>query len=332
MLSQKIKQKALELGYLGCGIIPAEAIEGYNEKLDERTQKYPASKELYGHFYKMGKPREGSKSLIVVTRRFNQYKIPAAMSRRVGKTYLVDGRVPYSHEDRAMREFTAYLGTLGLAVIKGNAADRWAAARAGLGKFGRNNFIYSKEHGSNIWINAWYVDKELEYDAVQEVDQLSACSEKCNKCVQACPTKALKDGFSMDMGKCITFLQFEDENPEELLEHMGEWLYGCDACQDVCPQNKNKYNEAEEFPLLPEFMEYLEPEVILNMDEDTYKKVLSPRFWYAGEEGLWQWKRNALRCMVNSGDAKYHEIIKQCCDHEDERLRKIAQWGCRQLG
>jgi len=153
--------------------------------------------------------------------------------------------------------------------------------------------------------------------------------------MQACPTKALSGCFSMDRGKCVTQLQCfakEDAPDESTRAQMGTWLYGCDACQDACPLNKNRFSETGEFPLLSEFEEYLSPEHILEMDEDAYQNVVNPRFWYIGKEGMWRWKCNALGSMINSGDSKYYSLIKKGCSHEDTRVRKVAQFGCDRLG
>jgi len=312
MLSQKIKNKALELGFLSAGIIPSGTFDEYTRHLDDLIKSFPESEGLYQALYDMARQKESAKSIIVCTKRYNKYKVPDKLDGLIGKYYLFDCRVPYSQEYREIKEFESFLNLLGINILQGRVPDRLAAAKAGLGKFGRNNFLYDPKHGSYIYINAWVVDKELEYDPIEN-DLLSPeCKESCRKCVQSCPTKALSNSFFMDRGKCITHLTcFVKNTPDEKIQsQMGRWLYGCDVCQDVCPLNKGKFTETEEYPLLADFEVYLKPEQIKEMDEETYKKIINPRFWYAGEENLWLWKSNAHRSIKNSGEKKPAEERK----------------------
>jgi len=333
MKAKKIKSKALELGYTACGIIPSSVFEEYSQYLKERAETFPESKELYEPLHALARPPVDGKSIIVCTQSYNRYKTPDSLNGLIGKLYLFDGRLPYTYEYRAKMAFETYLGMLGMNILKGALPARWAAAKAGLGKFGHNNFIYSEEHGSYIWIDAWIVDEELDYDNAPENLSLSACNENCHKCVKACPTNALSKEFSMDRGKCVTHVtcNSKDVPNENIRTGLGLWLYGCDACQDACPMNKSKLKEAEEFPLLKEFEEFLKPENILKMNEETYLKVLNPRFWYIGKDAFWLWKCNALRNLINSGSGEYHQIIKQCRNDTDKRIRETAEWGCKKL-
>ncbi|MDR1804318.1 MAG: hypothetical protein LBQ94_12015 [Treponema sp.] len=329
-----IKQKALQLGYMACGVIPVSAVKEYTHFLDERVKSFPQSKELYEPLRKQANHLlEAAKSIIVCTRRYNKYKVPESLIGLVAKVYMFDGRLPYTDENRAQTEFETYLKISGIRIHQGGVPERLAAAKAGLGKFGRNNFIYNSEHDSFIWIDAWGTVEELEYDAVEDDIHLPTCNDNCGKCIQACPTKALSGSFSMDRGKCVTQLQCFGNTPDEnTRSQMGTWLYGCDACQEACPQNENKFSETEDFPLLAEIEEYLSPERLLEMDEITYQNVVNPRFWYIGKEGLWRWKCNVLGGMINSGDSKYHSLIKKSCNDEDARVKKVAQFGCERLG
>ena len=334
MLSEKIKAKAALLGYTACGIIPAVAFDEFLNELEERSILYPESKQYYDDLKRLASLPENSKSIIVCTQRYNRYKVPKDVAPYYGKMYLFDNRVAYTEEHRVNTEFQTYLNLLGINIIRISLPHRWAGARAGLGKFGRNNFLYDDKHGSYIIINTFLVDKELDYDAMPENTRMSACNDNCHKCIEACPTSALCGKFKMDMGKCICHVQFDEEKAlsDELKGKLGVWIYGCDACQDVCPANKDKFVELEEYPLLSEFEELMKPERILEMDEDTYKKVLNPRFWYSGEDNLWLWKCNALRSMINSGDRKYYDMIKNSCENKDDRIKDIAKWGCEKLG
>ena len=336
MLAKDIKLKAAQLDYDSCGIIPAVPFDEYKRYLDERVQTFPESKEVYERMYSFVNIPEEAKSIIVCIRRYNKYKVPAGLDKWVGKNYLFDGRMPYSHEFRDKTEFEMYLKTVGINVIECPISVRWAAAKAGLGKFGSNNFIYDPKHGSYLYVYTWVVDKVLDYDETPDDYLLPQCGDHCRKCIEACPTKAMKGSLSMNMPRCAAFLSSNSRlgtiGDETTREQMGQLLYGCDACQDACPLNRDKFNEEETFPLLDRYEQLLRPENILEMDDKTYLDVLNPRFGYAGPEGMWLWKCNALRIMINSGDAAYHSTIKQYRGHEDERLREIAEWGCEKLG
>jgi epoxyqueuosine reductase len=333
MLSQKIKTKAVELGYTACGIIPADPFDEYVQELEKRSEIFPESKKYYDNYRNFYDLPESGKSIIVCTQRYNRYKVPKDVEAYYGKMYLFDNRIDYTEEHRVNTEFEAYIKMLGLDILEATVPARWAGARAGLGKFGHNNFLYDDKHGSFIIIEAWVVDKELEYDDTPDNIYLSACNDNCRKCIKACSTKALSDKLLMDTGKCICRIQFDgkDAISKELREQMGVWIYGCDDCQDVCPVNKDKFKESAEYPLLSEYEELMGPESILDMDENTYKNILNPRFWYAGEDSLWLWKCNALRSMINSGDSKFHSVIKKNCENADDRVKEIAIWGCEKL-
>lgn len=302
--STKIKEKALQLGYSACGIIPAIVFEEYQQSLAQRIKSFPWSKDFYEKQFNRITPPKDAKSIIVCVRGYNHYKIPDSLKPHIGKYYLFHGEIPYSSEFRAKAEFDTFLQVSGVRIVKCQTPPvRWAAVKAGLGKFGRNNFFYTHEHGSYVHIDAWVVDTAFDYDNPSNPTLMPECRENCRKCIDACPTNAMDGDFSMDRDKCITYLIYgKKPQTQETREQMGLWLYGCDACQDVCPMNKGKLTEKETFPLLSHFEEHMQLDKIAAMDKDTYENVIFPRFWFVGKDALSIWQNNALRAMNNSKD------------------------------
>ena len=112
--------------------------------------------------------------------------------------------------------------------------DREAAARSGLGFYGKNTMVITRRHGSWVVLGTLVTDVELEPTAALDLD----CGE-CRLCIDACPTGALDEAGTLDATKCLSYwTQAPQEIPGEYREHMGRQVYGCDICQDVCPWNR----------------------------------------------------------------------------------------------
>ena len=333
ILSANIKNKALELGYDSCGITTVDLMEEYASHLDERIRSFPESRVLYESLYPLAFPQknvEWAKSIIVCVRGYGKYRIPERLDRYIGKAHLVDGRLKHSKEYSQKLEFETYLNALGLKTAYSIVPARLAAVSAGIGRFGKNNFFYTEKYGSWVAIDTWVIDSEIEYD--EPIRSLN-CPEGCNKCIDSCPTGALNKPLSMNRGKCIAQLTNRpDLQTEELNTKLGTWIYGCDVCQNVCPKNKNKWEEKEDFADLSDVTQYLSLESIWKMDEKTFLEIVQPRFWYIEQNGLWIWKCNALRAMANSGDKKYNKYIKEAVKDPNSNIRNMALWACQKLG
>ena len=113
--------------------------------------------------------------------------------------------------------------------------ERELGRRAGLGWFGKNTNLVSPTHGSFFFIGSLFLALDLDADAPFEADRCGTCT----RCLDACPTNAFTQPRVLDATKCISYLTIEtrSEIRDELRELVGDHLYGCDICQDVCPWN-----------------------------------------------------------------------------------------------
>lgn len=329
-LTEKLKMKAEELGYLDCGITDVSPFEKFSERLEERMRAFPETDVLYQGLVSRIDPLNWyseARSLLVCIWQYGQYEIPDKVDRYIGKNYLFDGRKKYSHNYQARKQLEEYMDELGFEYRKGGVPDRWAAVRAGVGNFGRNNFIYT-EAGSWVNVETWLLDEELDF--VHEENELP-CPDDCRQCIDVCPTGALTGPFSMNGRCCIPYLTYDEPGltPADYREDMGVWLYGCDQCQSVCPLNEGQWQQKREYPYLNEIASRINPSSIFNMDEEFFENEIKPRYFYIDD--IIRWKMNAVRAMANTGNNKYIPLLKAARESDDERLRQMAAWGLKKF-
>jgi epoxyqueuosine reductase len=112
--------------------------------------------------------------------------------------------------------------------------EKELAARAGIGWLGKNTCIINQEIGSWLFLGEVITTLDLPHDN-PAIDRCGTCT----RCIDACPTGAITEPYKLDARKCISYLNIEHRGEIEptLQSQIGEWLYGCDICQDVCPWN-----------------------------------------------------------------------------------------------
>ena len=125
--------------------------------------------------------------------------------------------------------------------------ERELAAATGLGFIGKNTMLIAPGVGSYVFLGELFLDIDLPKTSAKAMD----CGE-CTACLDACPTKAFDAPYVLDANKCISYLTIENKSdiPESLAKRIGDKIFGCDICQDVCPYNKVAPHKQ---PILPAF-------------------------------------------------------------------------------
>ena len=299
-LKQAIKELVLRAGYVACGIIRAEPFVEYQRALGERIARFPEAAPLYEELRPRVDPQSKApwvRSIVVCVRRYGKYILPQEAVGHIGRNYLGDRRFEGCADHAISDVVRDGLKALGLRIRKGGVPDRWAGARAGVTRFGRNCFAYAGRYGSWVNIESWRVDAELPPD---EPTLTPACPPDCRACIKACPTGALSEPFVMRMDRCIAYLTYYAPHPivPARWEKMGPWIYGCDVCQEVCPLNRGAWEPLEEAGWQMAVAEHLSPAALATMSAEVYREIIHPRFPYIPLEDLERWHVNARRALA----------------------------------
>ncbi|MDR3309898.1 MAG: epoxyqueuosine reductase [Oscillospiraceae bacterium] len=333
-LTEQITGRARELGIALCGIVRADVMDGYAERVRERIANIPDGESAFGWAERgnMRRTMPWAKSVVAVALDISRYRVPPALDGLVGKHFLFDFRsCPESREATQVAALGEYLASLGLRTESNNVLGlRWAAVSAGLGVFRRNNFFYGA-NGSRYWLWAWATDAETE--SVRETSA-KPCPDGCDLCRRACPTGSLSAPYTMSMLTCVEHLtasgvRLAPDDPQNA--QTGAWLYGCDACQDACPFNAKPFG-TDEYPGLSELEEFLKPQWILSATYDELREKFSRKFHYIGADNLWKWKVTALNVLANDWQPQYAAAVRAALGDEHEAVREKAAYVARKYG
>jgi epoxyqueuosine reductase len=214
-------------------------------------------------------------------------------------------------------------------VDTGPVLERDLARRAGLGWFGKNTNLINPKLGSFFFIGALFTDAELEPDAPFEADRCGSCT----RCLDACPTQAFTAPRSLDATRCISYLTIElkGEIPEEFRSAIGELVYGCDICQDVCPWNVRFSRDVIE-PRLQPRADRVNPdaaELLALTDSEWRARFGKSAMTRAKRRGL---ARNAAVALGNRRDPHAIPVLTAAAQGDPEPLvRDHARWALAQF-
>jgi epoxyqueuosine reductase len=275
-----IKAYAKNLGFMSCGISKADFLEEEAPRLEQWLNKNHQGEMSYmnNHFDKRLDPRilvPGAKS--VVSLLLNYYTNETQEDPKAPKiSKYAFGRDYHSVIKDKLKAFMKYIhseiGEVDGRVFVDSAPvmDKAWAKKSGLGWIGKNTNLISKKTGSFFFIAELIIDLELEYDH-PTTDHCGSCTA----CIDACPTEALIAPYKIDGSKCISYLTIElkDQIPSEFKGKMDNWVFGCDACQTVCPWNRfSKQNNEASFDSSRELLA-LNKKDWIEMTEDVFETL-----------------------------------------------------------
>jgi epoxyqueuosine reductase len=327
--AKELELLAQELGIDVIGAAPAEAYED--------TERHIAERRARGLFadmrFTMAQPEVSChpETLLPDARTV----VSAALCYYADEPPLApgEGRLPRYTWFDAYAELREKLDALGRrlggdyrVLVDDNAhVDREAAARSGVGFYGKNTMLITRRHGSWVVLGTLLTDVELE-----PTPRLPLDCGSCTLCIEACPTGALDDPGVLDSTKCLSYwTQAGAPIPEEFRAELGAQVYGCDICQDVCPWNRGieKRRAGHEPPAgaephvsLVDWLEAEQEELV-----GHYDRLFVPK------KDARYLRRNALVALGNTGGPEHRAAVEPFLTDPDPLLREQAAWALARM-
>ena len=300
-------------------------MDGFSWYTEERVRRANRPQELL----------EGAESVISLALSYNTGEPDYPDAQPLGKIARYAWGDDY-HDviKKRLREFASGLPEITGHPVKtrifvddGPMNDRAAAARAGIGWFGKNTNILTQSHGSWVFLAQVITDIPLEPDA-----PLKKTCGQCSLCIPACPTGAIVAPYVIDNKRCISYLTIELRGaiPRDLRPLVGDWVFGCDICQDVCPVNRKAqgsletaFRQRHDFaaPALMPLLELDQPAFSARFRRSPVKR--------AKRVGL---QRNVCVALGNIGDPIAVPALAKTLNHESSLVRQHAAWALGRIG
>lgn len=245
-LKEDIRKFAMSEGVNLFGVAPIEVYSEYQEEVCSRIkqnqnqlQDFMVNENDTDFFRRLSNPREllpSAQAVIILgVHSFDEYSdytwAQKELRCRTARTYSY-----YPVIRDATQKVADYISKQGYEAVEGqNIPLKHVAVRIGLGSYGKNGLLYTKQYGSFIALRSIITNAPFAPDNLQQEDVCTGC----NACLKACPTKALYAPYKVNPKLCINPVGRKDSYiPEDMRKKMRNWLRGCDICQEVCPINR----------------------------------------------------------------------------------------------
>ncbi len=380
-ITKRVRQFALEAGFESCGVVPIRADSGEPPELGHFAEwiaagragemGYLEARNEAGEFKRaaLRNVAPWAKSVIVCAIDYNSDKPYSTEMRDPSRGWISryawfgnkqSGKAIDYHDAVLARlrrveeqlqkhsaEFSGDALQTRCYVDTGPIVERVFAKYAGIGWLAKNTCVINQQYGSWLFLGTILTSIELLAEEAQKVfanPPADRCGS-CTRCIEACPTGALIAPYQMDARRCISYLTIEKrgEIPEEFRVQIGNNIFGCDICQDVCPWNGHAkpntgitgkpprempVTRAEEFQPREELLAPKLAEMAKLSREEFNRMFRGSPIKRAKYQGF---RRNTAVAMGNSGDAAFMPFLQEMANDEDEVVAEHARWALQKI-
>lgn len=335
-LKQTIKDKARQLGFILAGVTLPEPPPHYS------TFENWLAQNQHGNMHYLADERSRTrranpleilpecKSILVLA---TPYSPPLHQGEGLGVRVAAYARGADYHDiiPARMKELVQFIEEQVGGPVKnryytdtGPILERDLAQRAGLGWVGKNTLLINPKQGSYFFLSEILLDLALEPDAPFVTDHCGTCT----RCIQACPTDCILPNSTLDARRCISYLTIElkADIPTELRDKLGNWAFGCDICQQVCPWNRFAADGDSAFdetrpPLSPTEELTLTPQAF----NQRFKRTPIQRTKRRG------YLRNIAVVLGNTGNMHALPVLQNALNDEEPMIREHAAWAIEKI-
>lgn len=341
-LKQTIKDKARQLGFILAGVTTPDPPPHYSTFENWLAMGYHGTMNYLGtdrSRTRRADPREimpGCKSILVLATPYSP-PLPAGEGlgvREKSQPHIASYAQGDDYHDilpPRMQELVQFIEVhVGHPVANrwytdtGPILERDLAQRAGIGWIGKNTCLIHPQHGSYFLLSEIILDLELEPDAPFITDHCGTCT----RCIEACPTDCILPDRIIDATRCISYLTIElkDDIPLELRSKIGDWVFGCDICQQVCPWNRFA-GEGD-----PAFDSKTPPQTLTDGLSLT-PQAFNQRFKRSPVKRAKRrgYLRNVAVALGNTGNIHALPVLQNVLNDEEPMIREHAQWAIEQI-
>ena len=328
--TQLIKKKAFELGFQKVGICPAQAPSKLSLLSDWLDRGYHGSmlwlERSREKRLDVGRVLPGVRSIVVAAMNYYAARLDERKVFRISR--YAHGGDYHRTIERRLQSLAGHMLELlpGARVLTycdtGPIAEKVWAEAAGIGWQGKHSNLLTKDHSSWLFLGVLLTDALMEYDR----PAANHCGT-CTRCIDACPTQAITEAYVVDSRRCISYLTIEHHGviPEALRPGIGNWIFGCDICQEACPWNRFSRPTLEtDFLGLDNFSSAALTEWLEVSFEEFNRRFSGSPLRRARWTGL---LRTLVIALGNARDPRHGPCLAKALNHPESLVRGHAAWA-----